>query len=313
MENLHTPPDTLVVRNKSLRTNISRVPLAQNNEVPAAAVVTPVFNGPKSRAALIEEGGESFTDIVLYKNPPLSMLVVLAGAVTLSTVHYIISGAHNMTFLSATCYFLLAELALNFARSIFSSNPASGRWQGSSLVAHALDFFSSAANYVASLHDRYLSLEDPALALKVGGCLWTLATVGRYFSPWTLATVGFIATFTIPYAVHTNRDAVEAVTSQFVGIAQAKWAALGLSRKQKAGTLLAVVFFLWLRSSWTNRLIGMLLGTLAVRCNLKPAEVAAIREHAAPLTMSVKKRAARLSVAASDFAHRTLGTKVHFR
>jgi hypothetical protein len=38
-----------------------------------------------------------------------------------------------------------------------------------------------------------------------------------------------------------------------------------------------------------------------------------IMTHAEPYTQSVKKSARRLSMAATDFAHRTLGTKTHFR
>ena len=71
---------------------------------------------------------------------------------------------------------------------------------------------------------------------------------------------------------------------------------------------------LWLRAGWATRLVAALLGALAVRCNLRPAEVEAIMQRAEPYTQSVKKRASRLSVAATDFANRTWGPpKAHFR
>jgi len=140
-----------------------------------------------------------------------------------------------------------------------------------------------------------------------------VAIAGQLLSAWTLAALGFASTFTLPYALYTNKDSIDAVCSGVAGAAHARWAALGISRKQKAAGLFVLICTIWMRISWSNRLIGLLMGALAIRCNLKPAEVAAIREHAAPLTISVKKRAARMSIAASDFAQRTLGNKMHFR
>ena len=203
---------------------------------------------------------------------------------------------------------MLAELSANFTRSFFSANPSSWRWEGSALAAAATAATTSAVAAAARTHDRFLSVDDPAMALKVCGGLWSLAIVGQFFSVWTLATLAFAVFFTLPYAVHAHKAALLAVCEDAVAAAHARWAGLGLSRRQQAGGLLAAVVFIWLKSSWVNRCIGMFLGALAVRCSLKPAEVAALREHAAPLTMSVKKRAARLSLAATDFAHRTLGT-----
>lgn len=147
---------------------------------------------------------------------------------------------------------------------------------------------------------------------------------------------------------------------------QTKWDGLGLSRKQKAAVLSLLLVMLWVRSSWSTRLVALLVGALAVRCHLKPAEVrwgrgigggarasgVASRVHetgngtrafpywlaprhlnclpspwcvcpalqveritayAEPYTQSVKKSARRLSLAATDFAWRSLGTKTHVR
>jgi hypothetical protein len=58
---------------------------------------------------------------------------------------------------------------------------------------------------------------------------------------------------------------------------------------------IALVSFVWLCSGWANRLIGIFMVLLWVRCTLNSEEVQAIRQQAAPLTMSVKKSAKRFS------------------
>jgi hypothetical protein len=113
--------------------------------------------------------------------------------------------------------------------------------------------------------------------------------------------------------VSNNWEAVQDFFSQANEKIAEKYLALGLTRKQQVLSVFSVLCFLWMRSSWTSRLCGILMGALTIRCNLKPSEIAALREKAAPLTLSCKKRAARFSVAASDFAVRTLGTKTHSR
>lgn len=50
-----------------------------------------------------------------------------------------------------------------------------------------------------------------------------------------------------------------------------------------------------------------------MRCQLKPAEVQRIIELAEPYTQTVRKQTRRVSVAATDFAFRSLGGKSHAR
>lgn len=79
-----------------------------------------------------------------------------------------------------------------------------------------------------------------------------------------------------------------------------------MTRRQQATVLCVVTLALWLRCGWSMRMMSLLVGLAMVRCNLRQAEVDAIRSTAEPYTLSVKKRARRLSVAAHDFARRSL-------
>ena len=91
---------------------------------------------------------------------------------------------------------------------------------------------------------------------------------------------------------------------------QARWSALGLTRRQKGLALVLSLAGLWSLVSWPTRLTAVLAGALAIRANLRPTEVEAIMSHAAPYTQSVQKRARRLSIAAAGFASSRLGRHV---
>lgn len=235
---------------------------------------------------------DALKDLVLYTNPALSFLTILGGIFALTTIRYIISGPHQMTLLSAVCYLALAELAINFFRSLLSSTPAtSGTWTNSRLVSSAISTSIKCIDSVASLHDEYLACRDPMVSVKVGGALWGVAIIGHVFSIWGLVSFTFVLAFTVPYLMSTNWESVTTAAHTATAVLAARYHALGLTRKQKACIVAGALFYVWMRFSWSYRIIGMFVGAMVIRSNLKPAEVAAIRQHAAPLTASVKKRA----------------------
>jgi hypothetical protein len=122
-----------------------------------------------------------------------------------------------------------------------------------------------------------------------------------------------VVAFTVPALYTKNHEAVNNAYASAVRAVVARWDSLGLSRKAKALVLAVVLGCLWLRSSWATRLVALLVGALAVRCHLKPAEVERIIAIAEPYTQSVRKRASRMSMAAGDFVLRSVGGKTHAR
>lgn len=83
----------------------------------------------------------------------------------------------------------------------------------------------------------------------------------------------YVTAFTLPAAYTAHREAVQRAYTGACASASARWEALGLSRKHKALALALALGCLWLRSGWNTRLVALLVGALAVRCQLKPAEV----------------------------------------
>lgn len=82
---------------------------------------------------------------------------------------------------AATCYVLLADLALNFLRSLISKQwqEAAG-WAGSATAAALAQRAADGVAVLARLHDSYLLCRDPMVALKTGAALWGLAVLGSH-------------------------------------------------------------------------------------------------------------------------------------
>lgn len=72
-------------------------------------------------------------------------------------------------------------------------------------------------------------------------------------------------------------------------------ALLQMNTRQRRLSIAAIAASLWLAFDWPNRLVGMLMALLCVRMTMSQAEVEKLRDQTAPLTMSVKKKAARMS------------------
>lgn len=197
MDELPTPPDTIAIRKALLRHRTDSTDkkfgyTGTSDETCALDTLkahrpsrpsSASFSSPDVSSQAIQEQATAFKDLVLYKNPALTFLAIISSIFALTTSRYIISGPHQMTFFSALCYFLMLDLAINFMRTVFSSKPSSsGAWTGSTLVESASFYALKCINYIAAVHDQFLTAQDPAVALKVGASLWALALIGRVFS-----------------------------------------------------------------------------------------------------------------------------------
>lgn len=324
-----TPPDTVALKSDLLkhRSAISDAQQQLDLNAFAGSMETPVLGGaaakrsgvsfagvPETPAAGAASTSQLASDILLHRNPALTGLAAVVGALLLAAAWVLLHGAHGLTLLTAVCYALLADLALNFLRSLISKQwQEAGGWAGSDWAAAAAQRASDGVAALAHLHDSYLLCRDPVLSLKLAAGLWGLSVLGSYLSIWSLAALGFVVAFTIPALYTKNREAVNNGYASAVRAVVARWDSLGLSRKAKALVLAVVLGCLWLRSSWATRLVALLVGALAVRCHLKPAEVERIIAIAEPYTQSVRKRASRMSMAAGDFMLRSVGGKTHAR
>lgn len=78
-------------------------------------------------------------------------------------------------------YALLADLALNFFRSLVSKSwQESGGWAASGAAEAAAERAAAAVRGLAAAHDRFLLCREPTMALKVAAGLWALSVLGSY-------------------------------------------------------------------------------------------------------------------------------------
>lgn len=78
-------------------------------------------------------------------------------------------------------YALLADLAVNFLRSLVSKSwQESGGWAGSAAAAALAERAAEGVAALARLHDSYLLCRDPVVTLKVAAGLWALSILGAY-------------------------------------------------------------------------------------------------------------------------------------
>ena len=298
-----TPPDTIQMKDAIIK-HRAALKEVQNT------FTTPVLPQPRSSvhfadAKVERTPGEvaqaAVIDVLLYKNTPFTVSIALAGCFSLSLVHYTLSGAHQVTFVTALCHLLLANLGLNFVRSLVSPQWVQN-WKNSTAIAALSDRALVFITTVASLHDRYLTARNPVVAVKAGMALWALSFAGRYLSFWNLCTAGFICAFSGPVAYLNHQEAINSTVDLVLQSLTSKWRSLGLSRRQHVlaiGSLLAVLFW---HASWSTRLSALLIGGMTMRCFVAPTDIESFRKVAEPYAMSARKSAVKFV----GYAKRTL-------
>lgn len=237
-------------------------------------------------------------DIILYKNPAATLTVLIAGSFLFSFARFLSSDSSRFSLVSIGSSVLLGRIAYHVASTIFI--PGSTTKVGRSQLVHKVKrTLNHAVDYMADLHDTYITSENPYQSLLVSGCLWFLGIAGRYLSITSLCYVGFFSIFTIPVAVNSQRELLIPFMNHSIQLIYSKFQGCGFTKRQRTLLSIALASIVWLCSGWLNRLIGLFMVLLWVRCTLKPHEVQAIRDQAAPLTMSVKKSARRFSMLAT--------------
>ena len=316
MEN--TPPDTIAVRKALLNHRKALADLRDSSNLEES------FKTPKSvrtRSSTICEGIKkddrvrylsAIEDLVLYKNPVATVMVVVAGSFITSFGRYITSESTGVSLITIVCNILLTRVGYHVGKSIFSTESTEQtKLVGSREVERFTELMGRCMIFAASLHDEYITADNPYRSLTVAACLWGLSIAGRYFGISQFITIAFLGIFTIPYAIHHNAKIISHIIQRLKASIHDRWSRFGLTKFQRNGTIVFLLFSCWVCSGWSNRLIGLLMVLLWIRCTLRPHEMKAIREQAAPLTRSVKKSARRWTMAfqeASEFASRSRRT-----
>jgi len=314
MENIDTPPHTIAVRKALLqhrralaeirgsRANSAEVQLATPKDRGTVENLSVTFND-SSKAEPLED---RVRDLLLYKNPAATVVVALGCFVLLSAAKYLseVGATSCLTFI---CHIVLARITYNVAKSILSGESKATLLHSKELVR--LEFLSKTILHrMAAIHDTYISGENPLKTMYVCIGLNLTSYLGSFFTVHGILTFALFLLFSVPYLLHSHRYALQPIATDIIYALKLKCTSLGVTRKRRILAITILCLFVWYRSSWPSRISAILTGLLAIRCSLKPHEIAVIREQTAPLTRSVKKSARRFSIAANEFAQKTLRT-----
>eukprot|EP00890_Picochlorum_soloecismus_P004198 jgi/Picsp_1/477/NSC_00475-R1_hypothetical protein COCSUDRAFT_54200 [Coccomyxa subellipsoidea C-169] len=312
MENIDTPPDTIAVRKALLqhrkalaeirgsRANFAEVQLATPKDRRTVENLSVTFNDTL-RAENLER---RLRELLLYKNPAATFIVALGCFVFLSAVKYL-SEAGATSSLKLICHIILGRIAYNVAKSIFSGESKATLLSSEEL--EKLELFSKMSLHkMAAIHDAYISGEKPLKTMYVCIGLNLTSYLGSFFTVHSIVTTSLFLLFSVPYLLHSHWDTIQPIIADIKYALKILCASWGVTRKRRIIAITILCLFIWCRSSWPSRISAILTGLLAIRCSLKPHEIAVIREQTAPLTQSVKKSARRFSIAANEFAQKTL-------
>ena len=232
---------------------------------------------------------DSIDRLLTWHNPAGSALAIVAG----SFVYSLLRSGSATTLL---CYALLSRIGWHLLAAIFSLGGSSGqaRLVGSDLVRKWTDAMPKLVELLAAAHDEFIVTADTKRSVIVCAVLWALSAVGAYVDVLQLLYAAFLSAFVVPNigSGHVSATCKEAAL-QLKQLAPA--ALLQSSTKQRRLSIAAISVSLWLAADWPNRLIGLLMALLCVRMTMSQAEVEKLRDHTAPMTMSVRKKAARMS------------------
>ncbi|GBF96325.1 hypothetical protein Rsub_09395 [Raphidocelis subcapitata] len=273
--------------------------------------MTPLPSTPLPAAAAAPRRS-SVADTLLWRDPVSTVIAFALGAGAYFGARAALAGSAGVTPTSAVAYALLAHLGFNFLRFFCSARwHAAAMWEGSAWTDAAAERAVRVVRRAAALHDAFLSARDPHVTLAVVLALWTVAWLGTAFTAHQLAVGSYLAAFTLPPLYAANKAAVDGSLSAAYAATLGRIDAAEMPRTTRLGALLAALVALALSSSWAQTAIGALVAATYWRTTLRPADVAAIRTAAEPLTadvaQSVRKVRARLSAALDD-ARALVGT-----
>lgn len=291
--NENTPPDTQAVRRCLLNhrralADIQQVNLEESFQTPQEKVL------PLKVNQNAEVRQSQISNLIFYRNPAATLTVLVAGSFLFSLVRCVTSGSSGFSILSTLSFILLGRVGYHVAATILSAN-TNTKVAGSKSVLRVKKLLTAVVDQAADLHDTYITSANAYQSFIVSGCLWFLGIIGKYLSILSVCYMAFFAVFTIPILVHSYGEMLTPSMYRLIYIFRSKVEKSGLTKRQRSFSFVGLALFVWLCSGWSNRLIGLFMVLLWVRCSLNPDEVRAIQQQTAPLTMSVKKSARRFS------------------
>lgn len=295
-----TPPDTQAIRRCLINHRVALSNLGQTNLEDAFRTPETIYKKeePLKRVSSQRRVANIIRDVALYKNPIASVTLLIAGSFLFSFARTMTSGNGSLSVVTLISYLLLARVAYHVTRSMLLLGNST-KLSGSESIEKFMKLIRFGVDHAAQIHDSYITVNDPSRSLIVSLCLWATASIGKYLSFSQICHLLFFGFFSIPFLLSSQSNSIQSIGAVVKDLCKTKLQSVGFTRRQRNLSCVVLGLCVWICSDWSNRVIGLLMILLWIRCTLKPHEIEAIREQAAPLTMSVQRSAKRFSVFAS--------------
>mmetsp|Transcript_16649 Transcript_16649/g.52177 ORF Transcript_16649/g.52177 Transcript_16649/m.52177 type:complete len:403 (-) Transcript_16649:454-1662(-) len=217
-----------------------------------------------------------------------------------------LDGVLPCTPLTMAAYCLIIHLFVNFMKATVKGAPVSPSPLKPQEIQYLAERLGKVVNYAAARHNELFEGSNPFLTLEVAVSLWAVATLGAWFSFFTLSVISFELAFILPYVYGEYTQEIDGAVSRASKEWEWRWRALGLTRGQKISSgvffTLAAIWFV----NTATVCFGVFCGLLMLRIHMEP------QSFDSGVHM-VKKTGRRITMGASDLGRSMLSPFSHVK
>lgn len=237
---------------------------------------------------------------ITWTNPARSLLAFGFGLLTLLTWAYVESGAIRCSPLTTLAYSGMFMLAFNFLGKIIFPNFTPKTITTEKQLRSAFKIFESTCIALVPAVNKMLRGDDSKVTLQVAGSLWLLISLGKYMNLSTICLTCFCSAFIFPPLYSIFQESFRGNTHLLFLFMSKMWNGIGMDRRIKLALVGLCLSTLWMYCAAHTKIALLFVASIAFKCFLNPEELYKIAEVAAPVTKSVRRKAERISMSASE-------------
>mmetsp|Transcript_16651 Transcript_16651/g.52191 ORF Transcript_16651/g.52191 Transcript_16651/m.52191 type:complete len:340 (-) Transcript_16651:454-1473(-) len=250
---------------------------------------------------------QKLVNIVTWEDRHKSAVYFAAGNAMFLTASILsLDGVLPCTPLTMAAYCLIIHLFVNFMKATVKGAPVSPSPLKPQEIQYLAERLGKVVNYAAARHNELFEGSNPFLTLEVAVSLWAVATLGAWFSFFTLSVISFELAFILPYVYGEYTQEIDGAVSRASKEWEWRWRALGLTRGQKISSgvffTLAAIWFV----NTATVCFGVFCGLLMLRIHMEP------QSFDSGVHM-VKKTGRRITMGASDLGRSMLSPFSHVK
>lgn len=236
-------------------------------------------------------------DTLLWTNKVRSAVYLLGGLLAILAAYAVFNSTTPL--ITAVCYVVLGQMALNFIRATASPKLQERATYADSAYTHwAIGQTTAVVRGAAVVHDSHLSTLQPQKTLEIIMGLWLLSILARYVSAFVLLAAVYALLFVVPKLYVMNKAKIDKLASDVSTKAKAKISTLDM--RVKALLIVVPVLLLGYFNSRPDMIIAIFVVLAYARTHFKQSEVEAHVKTISDKTQFITKTASKVSVKISN-------------